>query len=365
MKKFSTLFLVVLFVWMNASSLPEGNPFAFYSPTSAEEIRSSLYVVGADATTTLLDGDLTQYNPAFSNAVDGMDARKMSNFSENLGMERESTTLVIERRHTIEASDTIFYKLWNVHQRSYQFEFVTTNLNHPGLNGYLEDTYLKTSTPVNLNGTSTISFSVNSDPASADIYRFRLVFTTAATAALPLTFTSARAYEQNNNITVDWKTENEQNIKKYEIEKSYDGKLFNYITEMNPNKALVNSYTWTDINTAAGYNYYRIQGTDLNGEITYSEVVKVFKEKTSKAISVFPNPITNNTIHLKLENQPAGIYVVRLINNNGQPVMVKQIQHSGGSSTEIIRPNQNISKGVYQLEITGPGGKKIKINLMY
>ena len=132
-------------------------------------------------------GILTQYDQSFTNVVDGMDARKMSNFSENLGMIRGTTTLVIERRHTIDFTDTIFYKMWNVQQRPYQLEFITSNLNHPGLTGYLEDSYLHTSVPINLNGANNINFSVNSDPASSAMYRFRIIFTTAA-AANPATY---------------------------------------------------------------------------------------------------------------------------------------------------------------------------------
>ncbi len=365
MKKSFTLLLTVL-TSVYALSLPYNNPFTAYSPSSAEEIRSCLYVVAPDATATLLDGDLTQYDPSFSNGVDGMDARKMSNFSENLGMVREGSTLVIERRHTIEATDTIFFKLWNVVQeRAYQFQFITTNLDHPGLSGFLEDSYLHTSTPVDLNGTSTIDFSVNADPASSTAYRFRLVFATVAEAALPLTFTSTKAYEQNNNIVVDWMTEHEQDIKKYGIEKSTDGIRFNNITDMQANKLAVNSYTWTDIHSSAGYNYYRIQTTGSNGNIIYSPVVKVFKETQLSNIRVFPNPVTDNTIFLKMENQPAGLYVIKLLNNFGQPVMVKQIQYPGGSSTTVIRPGQNIAPGLYKLDVASPGGGKTNINLMF
>jgi hypothetical protein len=361
MKKYST-FLVGMLYCLCAGAAPIPYSSGTYSPQSLEQIRSALYIVGDDASTTLVDGDLTQFDPSFSNAVDGMDARKMSNFSENLGMIRGTTTLVIERRHTIEVSDTIFYKLWNVKQRNYQFQFTTAALDHPGLQGFLEDSYLHTSTPVNLNGITNISFSVNSDTASSAAYRFRIVFITPA--ATPFTFVSAKAYESNNAITIDWKTENELNIKQYNVEKSTDGKLFNNVTGINPSKLSAANYSWTDLHSTEGNNYYRIQSTNSNGEIAYSPVLSVFKEKYVEGIRVFPNPVTNNTIHLKIENQPAGLYVVRLLNNSGQPVMVKQIQHAGGSITKDIN-TPGMSKGLYHLEITKPGGTKSSIQVLY
>lgn len=254
MKKTSTFLLIIMLASMHAISLPSiTNPFNFYSPSSGEQIRSNLYAVAADASTILLDGDLTQYAESYSNSIDGMDARKMSNFSENLGLIRATTTLVIERRHTIEVVDTIFYKLWNVQQKAYQLEFITSNLNHPGLTGYLEDNYLHTSVPINLNGGNNVNFSVNSNPASAAIYRFRIVFTTAAAGLLPLTFTSVNASHQNNAIRVDWKTETEQNIKLYNVEKSTDGGHFTSVSGIAAKNLAINNYSWTDAIPAEGY----------------------------------------------------------------------------------------------------------------
>jgi len=366
MKKSPCLILIML-AYIHASSLPK-TPKTFYSdsPTSAwEQIRSNLYAVEPDASTILLDGDLTQYDQSFSNDLDGMDARKMSNFSENFGLIRQNTTLVIERRHTIETTDTIFYKLWNVQQRNYQLEFITSNLNHPGLNGFLEDSYLHTSVPINLNGANNLNFSVNSDPASSAVYRFRIVFAPTAARILPLTFTSVKAYQQSSAIKVDWKTENELNLKLYTVEKSTDGKQFSPISNITPGNLPANSYSWTDAFPAEGNNYYRVRSKDINDEISYTEVLKVYSGRMRGDIRVFPNPVTDNTIHLQIANQPEGLYEVKLINNSGQAVMTKQIQHAGGNNTETIRPAQHIPKGIYQLEITRPDGSKTNIHLMY
>src|SRR5664279_1839868 len=143
MKKTSTLLFIILLACMRASSLPPAGYSIACGTAGTEIIRSNLYHVETDGTTNLLDGDLTQYDASYSNAVDGMDARKMSNFSENIGMLRGTSTLVIERRHTIDNADTIFYKMWNIrHEETYQLEFIASNLDHPGLLGYLEDSYL-------------------------------------------------------------------------------------------------------------------------------------------------------------------------------------------------------------------------------
>ena len=50
--------------------------------------------------------------------------------------------------------------------------------------------------------------------------RFRIVF--APSVVLPVTFTSVKAYRQDKNINVEWRVENEMNIKQYEVEKSIE-----------------------------------------------------------------------------------------------------------------------------------------------
>ena len=198
------------------------------------------------------------------------------------------------------------------------------------------------------------------------MYRFRIIFTTAAAAVLPLTFTSVKAYQQNNTINVDWKTENEKNMKLYNVEKSTDGNHFNSLSGIPANNFSVNSYSWTDIYPTDGYNYYRIRSTDINGEIKYSEVLKVLISKGKGDIKVFPNPITDNIIHLQIVNQPEGLYEVNLVNNSGQSIMTKQIQHAEGTAYRNYQARFSIfPKGIYQLEVTKPDGSKTNIRLMY
>ncbi len=353
-----------MLICIYAKSTPGSfNPITFYS--GMEQIRSNLYARPNSSTAVLLDGDLTQYDPSYSNTLDGLDARKMNNFSENIGMIRGTNVLVIERRQTISLTDTIFYKMWQLQQRPYQLEFITSNLDHPGLEGFLEDSYLKTSVPINLNGTTTADFSVIADPASAAVYRFRIIFKTVVAGPLPLTFTSIKAYRQEQKIRIDWKTENEVNMKRYGVEKSLDGSSFINAANVKANNFAFNNYTWVDEFPASGYNFYRIINTGIDGEAKYSPVLRVFIEKNNSEITVYPNPVINNTIHVHIKDQPAGQYQIRLINSFGEPVFLSRITHEGGSIKQTLRPNQTIAKGVYQLEVTTPGNKKLFEKIVY
>src|SRR4029078_5272776 len=96
------------------------------------ELRTSLYGVNPNGSTFLADGTLIQFKDTYTNALDGMDARKMGNTGEKLGIQTGGKLQTIERRHTLIQQDTIFLDLSGVRAQGYRFEFIASNLN-PGL----------------------------------------------------------------------------------------------------------------------------------------------------------------------------------------------------------------------------------------
>ena len=327
------------------------------------QLRTSLYVVKADNSIYMADGLLINYGNNYSNSVDDMDAIKSTNVSENLSIKTANTLLVIERRHSITEKDTVFLNLANTKVQHYRFEFTADQLDQPGVTGFLEDNYLHTSTPLNLNGSTIADFNIVNIPGSYAADRFRIVFTPAL--VLPLTFTNVKAYSKNKDIAVEWRVENESNLKQYDVEKSVDGTHYAIANTVAANNAALSNYNWLDVHPSEGYNYYRIRSTDINGKTAYSMVVKVFMGKGIQNISVYPNPVTNGTINLHLTNEPGGIYGIRLLNKMGQVMISKQINHAEGSSTETIQLDKYSAHGIYQLEVTKPDGNKVNMNVIY
>jgi len=383
MKKLFTLSLILLlnYFYGNANPFNEtlkgSNNFSktrTVYPASAvnESMRMNLYGFYADSSTFVVDGTYTQYGPDYSNNIDGYDARKMINPGENISMIRGTTDLIIERRQTITNADTIFFRMWNMRQKTYRFEFVGRNMNHPGMSGVLEDSYLHTSTPINLNDTTLINFIINNDVASSAQNRFRIIFKTLPLlVAIPFTFTSVNAYQQNEQININWKTRNENKIKNYFIERSADGILFSELSSVIPGNLSSNSYQWTDYYPTKE-NYYRIRSTDIAGKIEYSNLVKVDVNKNtlkniegSKGIALYPNPATVNNLNLKMIDQLPGNYEIRLVNSYGQTLMSQSFNYMGGSNIQKIGVNKTITTGIYHLEIIKPSGERQVINVAF
>lgn len=326
-------------------------------------LRTNLLLLNADGSTDLADGNLIQFDDRFNAAADNLDAIKFGNIGENFGLLVNTTTLAVNRRPSLHNNDTIFYKFTKQRQIKYQFQFIPSNLNTT-LVPMLEDSYTKKVKPLSITDISTVNFVVDANAASQVATRFRIVF--VATKILPVTYTSVKASQQNNDISIAWDVETEININRYEVETSVDGRLFTKATTTNTKS--VNggnaSYNWIHVNPGQGVHFYRIKNCNLNGSSNYSQVVKVSLDKKSETISVYPNPVVDGVIGLQLSNQQKGLYTIRLFNSNGEVILHKEIIYPRGSSAQTIVPAQKLLRGVYSLEVTKPGNDKTTINVL-
>ncbi len=330
---------------------------------STIELSTSLYGVNASGTAFITDGTLQLFSPKFSNAVDGLDTRKLSNTSENLSVQSGGKDLVIERRNLPTEGDTILYHLSGILNQNYRLVFNASGLSNAGVEGFIEDSYTNTETPLNLNGNTEVNFTANSVAASKAAGRFYIVFKTME--AMPVTVTSVKATAKNTTVAVQWTVENQSNMKEYDVERSGNGKDFVQAGVVKANNTATSVYNWLDEQPFSGTNFYRIRTVDLNGKTTYTQIVKAEISKVTASISLFPNPAVSPLVHLQLNNAVAGVYYVNLVNPLGQVIVSKKIVHAAGSSVETIRWNPGAPHGVYELEITLPTGNEKTITVKY
>lgn len=328
-----------------------------------QQLRTSLYGVNTNGNSYMADGILINYDDAYNNTVDDMDALKSVNSNENLSIKTTGNLLVVERRHSIDQQDTIFLNLTGVRAQGYGFEFITNKLDEPGMSAFFEDSYLNTKTPLNLDGNTVVNFTIANIPGSYASDRFRIVFNPAA--VLPLTITNVKAYLKDKDIHVEWLAENEDNIAQYEVERSGNGNQFKKVHTTAAKNTNAGAYAWTDVNALDGYNFYRIKSVDVNGKTAFSKIVKVFAGSIKQSISVNPNLVKGGIINLQMMNQPAGTYKLSLLNSIGQVMLSREIEHTENSISETILINKFTSHGLYKLNVTKPDGKQQNINLIY
>ena len=161
---------------------------------------------------------------------------------------------------------------------------------------WLKDAYLKDSLDIRHNPAYIFSI-LHADTASYGANRFSLII--RKDPAKNVHLLNFIAGKLNKEVTTAWTVENEEDYTSFSLQKSNDGSSFTTIDTLQSSS--LGTYGFTDINPQA-VNYYRLQLTDILGDITYSAVIPVMygtgtTAKTGNSISVYPNP-TNGMLHV-------------------------------------------------------------------
>lgn len=339
-----------------AASLSIVNPIV----NTAGDQQLVVNLMQADAVNgpTLLDGLRVRYADTYQADISD-DILKIGNFGENISSLREGRSIIVENRPMIGIHDTIYLRMTNTGVKNYSFQVGTIDFVQPNLKAYLQDDYQGTNTLLDLTGNiNNVDFSVTADPASAASNRFKIVFSN--NLALPVNFTSIKAYQANTAIAVEWKVSNQLNIQQYEIERSADGSAFSKMATqaVNMTSGSDAAYSWLDLNPLTGDNFYRIRSVGNSGDIKYSPVVNVKIGKEKAAINVYPNPVANRILNLQFTDMEKGIYSIRLLNTMGQVVFTQQLTHNGGSAAQSISLGKSMAGGSYRLEIIQPDNSR-------
>lgn len=312
----------------------------------------------------ILDGIMVDFGENYSNDVDGEDAIKMKNTGENISIKKANDELMLERHAAIIDADTIFLNMANPKVRNYRFNIQVENMDQPGLSAWLVDNYLQTQEPINLETGSQFNFNVENIAGSYASNRFMIVF--KQSIVLPVKFIEVSAnWNAVNGIDVNWVTENESSLVKYEVERSSDGIHFIAIDNQQPlNTGARASYLQKDELPLSGINYYRIKAYNSNGTILYSKIVKVLPKLLMSSIKVFPNPVAGRTIFIQFQNQPVGKYKVEIAAADGKLVYSDYLSTDTENCIKKINIKKHLAQGTYFIRLWMSDAIKADVKLM-
>lgn len=336
----------------NTHSLNQNSAFSVYR-TAGERPKLAVQLLGDLGGNVLkpLDGLVTVFDESFKASIGMEDSYKLANDNENIAINRGGTSLSIEGRPIITSNDTLPIRAWKFRNKNYALKLEPVNFPAQ-LKAFVKDAYLNQEIPVNLQTGGTVPFTVSTDSSSFAPNRFMIVLKSATT--LPVTIASIAAYQKNKGIQVDWIAQSENNVAHYEIERSENGQQFNKtsIVPAKGNNAGMQSYNWYDAVPKEGNNFYRLKVIDKEGTFKYTSIVRVNLGSKADGLSIYSNPITNNTLGLQFSDMKKGNYTLSLYNNSGQKVFTNVIGHSGVPSSYSIGINAGINAGIYRLSIS-------------
>lgn len=226
----------------------------------------------------------------------------------------------------------------------------------------LKDAYLKDSIDIKHNPVYSFSL-LHSDTASISLKRFSLLIRPNLAYAYQLLFFGGT--KTNNGAQLTWTTLNEDIYTGFEVQRSTVGGK-NFITLATIMSNASGAYSYLDIKPVTGEDQYRLQQTDLNGIVTYSNVVLLLYAPTGGTIpaigniSIYPNPVKDViNVTVTSTNSVAATYRINITATNGD--MMKtflQPQLTGQSNLSKLGPGVYIISVINNTDKTVVGTKK-------
>lgn len=114
---------------------------------------------------------------------------------------------------------------------------------------------------------------------------------TLPATTLPVKLLHFVAFQNNEQIIIQWMTATEINCDKFRVEKSYDGSTYSEIEILDGvgTSSNLNKYTVTDRNPKEGLQFYRLQQIDFDGKTVYYKPVST-RFNSEVSFSLHPNP---------------------------------------------------------------------------
>jgi hypothetical protein len=175
---------------------------------------------------------------------------------------------------------------------------------------------------------------------------------------LPVNWLNITAYHTNGINKVEWKV-TEDNMDRYEVERSADGRSFEKIGTVRSNGARNVSITYTldDVNPLRGVNYYRIKSFSKDGRSNYSRMVMVMVDARGMVVgNLYPNPATTQITYEVVSGSNTKA-TVELLDITGKQLKLRTESFIRGTNT-LKYDIENLPQGQYMLRVTTADGYK-------
>jgi len=238
--------------------------------------------------------------------------------------------------------DNVLIPIANLVTKNVAYDTVSYSLSIPGISV----------------GNHTIYFTLNDAPywnyASTPL-------SFAISIPLPLKLLSFQGKLLNEKAVLNWETDNNVGVARFELMKSVDAIHYATIQKLQANSDTVlrNKYGCTQPQPEY-IAYYKLKIVQLDGASSFSETVTLKKYADQKGLSIFPNPvqkILNIEAGMALRNSSVSIY-----NLQGQHIKipVQQLGSDGRAALDVA----SLGAGIYLLQLTDAQGQTYKLRFI-
>lgn len=163
---------------------------------------------------------------------------------------------------------------------------------------------------------------------------------------IPVTLISFTGKNTGNINQLTWTVNNEQDLSRYELQRSLDGVHFNTVGNITATGN--NNYSFNDnINASlTAVYYYRLKSIDKDGNFKYSAIVRIRISAKGWVMDASPNPYTEK-FQVNIESALKDAGTIILTDLTGKQLLKQSINLSPGNNVFEISDAGRIAKGIY------------------
>jgi photosystem II stability/assembly factor-like uncharacterized protein len=170
-------------------------------------------------------------------------------------------------------------------------------------------------------------------------------FTILRDAVLKVELLDFNAVLKDKQVQLTWKIADEKDVNHYIVERSLDGKTFDFLTKQA--KGTLSSLDGTP---QYNVNYYRLKVVENDGQFTYSPIRSVtFGNGEKTQFKIYPNP-TADVLNVQFNADRAQNTQIELFDNLGKLVHAYDFTSKEGNN-HLYFSTQRFAAGLYTLKI--------------
>lgn len=204
----------------------------------------------------------------------------------------------------------------------------------------------------------TFTFVVYEYNGNEMLVRYLAPGATATATTLPVTYVSFTGKKSASDAVLNWATATEKNNKGFEVERSLDGKNFEYagFVKGSGNSSVKQQYTFTDkgifANATNKVVLYRLKQIDFDGKSEYSKTVAIsVSQEAGKDVVVYPNPFSS-AFTVQVETPVATLAKLELYDMQGRLVSTMERSLNAGTTAVDVTAWNASQSGVYILRVS-------------
>ncbi|HUR10444.1 MAG TPA: Ig-like domain-containing protein [Flavitalea sp.] len=198
----------------------------------------------------------------------------------------------------------------------------------------------------------------------------RINFPTDAIPAISLVDLAGK-YVNPGKVEVKWITGFEENVLRYEIERSYNGLEWKKAGVLKSQGTSSAKFTYNfidDVGTRIINKkdiYYRLKQVNNDQQVFFSRllIIRVYNTKSLKMVTVVPNPVKKD-IGLQMELNEDAMVVMKILKNNGVEMVRKTVKTKAGLKSWVIEGSSQLTPGFYVLEIIVNSKERMLVKLI-